>query len=201
MSLSLLQAQWDHPLFKETAFLILGVLFASGVILFPFRNKTANTLKAWASLQSWLIGAPIVFLLIGSGHPWPYVGLVVGAIFACKEFFQMTGMYHRNTFVWLTYLSVIAMGWLIIGGNKVIADVSVPSGGYLIIDGTGSPRTAVMVAANGDITNVFDKTHRDQASNEYAFATLPPGLQQVSWDESFGFDVEYWLEQTGLPWT
>ena len=58
-----------------------------------------------------------------------------------------------------------------------------------------------MVAANGDITNVFDKTHRDQASNEYAFATLPPGLQQVSWDESFGFDVEYWLEQTGLPWT
>ena len=101
----------------------------------------------------------------------------------------------------LTIYGPVSTPSIIIGGNKVIADVSVPSGGYLIIDGTGSPRTAVMVAANGDITNVFDKTHRDQASNEYAFATLPPGLQQVSWDESFGFDVEYWLEQTGLPWT
>ncbi|PLS23776.1 hypothetical protein BLI708_00395 [Bifidobacterium imperatoris] len=88
-----------------------------------------------------------------------------------------------------------------IGGNKVIADVSIPSGGYLIIDGTGSPRTAVLTAANGDQTNVFDKLRRDQANNEYAFATLQPGVSQVSWDESFSFDIEYWMERTGLPWT
>lgn len=118
----MLQSQWGHPLFKETAILILGIIFAAGILLFPFRNKNANTLKAWHSLQSWLIGAPLVFLLIGSGHPWPYVGLAVCGIFACKEFFQMTGMYHRNTFVWSTYASVIVMTLLIMNDRKDLFD-------------------------------------------------------------------------------
>lgn len=118
----MLQSQWTNPLFKDTAILILGILFVAGAALFPFRNKNANLLKSWHSLQSWLVGAPLVFLLIGSGHPWPYVGLVVCGIFACKEFFQMTGMYHRNTFVWLTYISVIVMGLLIMNGKKELFD-------------------------------------------------------------------------------
>lgn len=118
----MLESQWQHPLFKETALLILGTLFVSGLALFPFRNRSGNYLKAWHSLQSWIVGAPIVFLLVGSGHPWPIVGLCLGAIFACKEFFQMTGMYHRNTFVWLTYFSVIAMGLLILDGQKELFD-------------------------------------------------------------------------------
>lgn len=119
----LLESQWQHPLFKETALLILGLLFLTGVAVFPFRNHNANLLKFWHSLQSWLIGAPLVFVLIGSGHPWPIVGLCLGGIFAAKEFFQMTGMYHRNTFVWLTYFSVIGMGLLILNGRKDLFDM------------------------------------------------------------------------------
>ncbi|MBW3088833.1 hypothetical protein KIH77_08875 [Bifidobacterium sp. 82T24] len=88
-----------------------------------------------------------------------------------------------------------------IGGNKVIADVTVPSGGYLVIDGTAMPRTAELVAANGDRTNVYGKLHRDQSAGEYAFEPIPTGDVQIGWDESFGFDIEWWLEQTGLPWT
>lgn len=117
-----MQAQWDNHLFRETAVLILGILLVSGLTLFPFRNRNTSLLKAWHSLQSWLIGAPIVFLLIGSGHPWPIVGLVLCGIFACKEFFQMTGMYHRNTYVWLTYFSVICMGLAILDFNKPLFD-------------------------------------------------------------------------------
>lgn len=113
----MLESQWNHPIFRETVFLICGLVFIGALILFPFRNRNANFLKAWHSLRSWVIGAPLVFLLIGSGHPWPYVGLVVCAVFACKEFFQMTGMYHRNTFVWLTYIAVIIMGYLIMEGH------------------------------------------------------------------------------------
>lgn len=118
----MLQSQWSNEIFRETAILILSVLLLSGLLLFPFRNRNANFLKAWASLQSWLIGAPIVFILIGSGYPWPYVGLTISCIFACKEFFQMTGMYHRNTFVWSTYFSVIAMGLTIMYDNKALFD-------------------------------------------------------------------------------
>lgn len=116
----MVQSQLDNPLFRETAVLILGILLVAGFSLFPFRNKNANFLKAWHSLQSWLIGAPLVFVLIGSGHPWPIVGLVIGGIFACKEFFQMTGMYHRNTYVWLTYFSLIAMGLAIMNNDKTM---------------------------------------------------------------------------------
>ena len=88
-----------------------------------------------------------------------------------------------------------------IGGNRYELAMTIPVGARVTIDSQTGHKTITMTDINGDTTNVFDKTHRDQASNEYAFATLPPGLQQVSWDESFGFDVEYWLEQTGLPWT
>ncbi len=117
-----MQSQWDNPLFRETAILILGILLVSGIGLFPFRNRNATYLKAWHSLQSWLIGAPIVFILLGSGHPWPIAGLVVAGIFACKEFFQMTGMYHRNTYVWLTYISVVVMGLTIVDNHKWLYD-------------------------------------------------------------------------------
>ena len=88
-----------------------------------------------------------------------------------------------------------------IGDNKIVADVTVASGGYLVIDGTGTPRTATLVAANGDRQNVFANLRRDQPAGEYAFAAIPPGDSIVSWDESFGFDVEWWEERTGLPWT
>lgn len=118
----MLDSQWQNPLFKETALLILGVLFVSGLVLFPFRNRSGNFLKSWHSLQSWLVGAPIVFLLVGSGDPWPIVGICLAAIFSCKEFFQMTGMYHRNSFVWVTYLSVMVMGYLIPMGERTLYD-------------------------------------------------------------------------------
>ncbi|PLS27529.1 hypothetical protein [Bifidobacterium parmae] len=101
----------------------------------------------------------------------------------------------------ITIYGPAATPTIIIGANRIIADVTIPSGGYLVIDGTGTPRTATLVAANGDKTNVFATLHRNQAAGEYAFATIPPGRNTVSWDESFGFDIEYWLERTGLPWT
>ncbi|RSX56777.1 hypothetical protein [Bifidobacterium samirii] len=101
----------------------------------------------------------------------------------------------------ITVYGPAATPTITIGDNKIVADVTVPSGGYLVIDGTGTPRTATLVAANGDRQNAFAKLHRDQTAGEYAFAAIPPGDSLVSWDESFGFDLEWWEERTGLPWT
>ncbi len=115
--------QWDNPLFQQTALFILSIIFTFALILFPLRKKSPDCLIGWKSVQSWLIGAPIIFILVGAGPPWPIIGLVVCSIFAAKEFYQMTGMYHRNYFVFLTYLSYIVMGYAILNDDKVFFNI------------------------------------------------------------------------------
>lgn len=106
-----MEAAWNNPIFQETASIVLAVLFGFGIFLFPFRKKNPNAMAAWASLQSWLFGAPLVLLILGSPNPYPFVGLCGVAILGMKEYFQMTGMYHRSGFVWLTYICIAGLGY------------------------------------------------------------------------------------------
>lgn len=87
-----------------------------------------------------------------------------------------------------------------LGDTRIGIDVTIPSGGHLIIDGTGSPKTATLVTANGDRRNVFAQTRRDQTAGENAFAPIPPGHTTISWDQSFGFDIEWQILEGTPPW-
>ena len=109
---------WDNSTFQYTAFYVILGLILIGLFIFPFRKKNTHTAAAWASVQSWLIGAPIIFVLLGSGDPWPVVGITFIAILGAKEFFQLTGMYHRGWFVSLTYLFIIALGYVAYKQNR-----------------------------------------------------------------------------------
>ncbi|HVK61024.1 MAG TPA: phosphatidate cytidylyltransferase [Bdellovibrionales bacterium] len=103
-------ALWNDPLYRETVYLVVGVLFVVGLGLFPLRNKNTHTQAHWASLKSWLFAAPVLMGLCGLPAPWPLFILCLVGINGAKIFFQMMGMYHRSNFVWMTYVGVIALG-------------------------------------------------------------------------------------------
>ncbi|MES2965974.1 MAG: phosphatidate cytidylyltransferase [Bdellovibrionota bacterium] len=104
---------WSDPLYRETVFLVVGVLFAIGLALYPFRNKNLHTQAHWASLKSWLFAAPILMGLCGLASPGPIIILCLVSIVGAKVFFQMMGMYHRSNFVWATYLGIIGLGFAV----------------------------------------------------------------------------------------
>lgn len=89
-------------------------------------------------------------------------------------------------------------------GNRYQVDVTVPSGGYLVVDGVpvGALKSVVLHDANGDVTDEFAKAHRGTGAGggEYAFQPLPPGGGEVSWDGSFAFDLEWYEEEGEPPW-
>lgn len=87
-----------------------------------------------------------------------------------------------------------------IGGNLYQVDVTVPSGGYLLVDGLA--KTVALVTANGTVTNVFDKATRGtgEGGGSYIFQPLPVGESSVTWDRTFGFDVHYYDEEGEPPW-
>lgn len=111
-------ALWNDPLYRQTVYLVVGVLSLVGLCLFPFRNKNTHTQAHWASLKSWLFAAPILMALCGLPSPWPQIILTLLAMWGAKVFFQMIGMYHRSNFVWATYIGIIGLSFAIQVDNE-----------------------------------------------------------------------------------
>lgn len=96
---------------KEVALTTLIALGSVAAIVFPFRARNAGFVATWASIQSWLITAPLIFLLLLLNEPMRTVGFCILAVLGLREFFQMTGIYHRSSFVWATYVGIYLLGW------------------------------------------------------------------------------------------
>lgn len=87
---------------------------------------------------------------------------------------------------------------VVVGGNSYQVDVSVPDGGYLVVDPL---EMKVFVRdAQGNEANALDEAHRGSGygSGEYIFQPIPPGTSEVSWDNSFSFTLG-WYEEEGVP--
>src|SRR5690606_24700161 len=54
-----------------------------------------------------------ILVFIGLPSPWPLVLLIILSLTASKFFFQITGMFHRSNFVWMTYLALAVCGYII----------------------------------------------------------------------------------------
>lgn len=101
---------WDllfEPKFKETAVLVIGTILLINVILTFLNRKNPSFKMAAASTLSWLFIAPLIFVFAGMAWPYPLGALCIVSIYGAKNFFQMTGMYHRTNFVWACYLTII----------------------------------------------------------------------------------------------
>lgn len=104
---------WGSPIYRETVIIVLSFLFLSGLVVFLFRKKNYYFVFSWASIKSWLIVAPILFVLLGLPDPWPLIVLTLTSIAGTKIFFKLIGMYHRNWFVIICYTGVVLLAWSI----------------------------------------------------------------------------------------
>lgn len=88
-----------------------------------------------------------------------------------------------------------------IGGNVYAFDISVPAGGYLLVDTLHDP-VVELVTADGIRTDAFSSAQRGGGigSGTYAFEPIAPGTQLVSWDDSFGFDLTTYQLEGEIPW-
>ncbi len=89
-----------------------------------------------------------------------------------------------------------------IGDNKYQVDVEVPTGGYLVIDGTKNNRGVTLVGAGGEQEDVFASAHRGvgRYGGNYIFQQINPGENNVHWNNAFAFDVFVRDERARLPW-
>lgn len=88
-----------------------------------------------------------------------------------------------------------------LAGNLYQVDVTVPDGGYMNIDPLR--RTVTVVAADGTTMDAFSKAHRGSGagSGEYIFEHVPAGTSEISWDNSFGFDLTLYEEEGEPSWS
>lgn len=101
---------WESPVYQKTVFIVLSIIFISGLVVFFFRKKNYYFVTSWASIKSWLIAAPVLFFFMGLPDPWPLICLTALAVFGAKIFFQLMGMFHRSYFVVICYLGIIGLG-------------------------------------------------------------------------------------------
>ena len=91
--------------------------------------------------------------------------------------------------------------YVIVGSNRYQVNVTVPAGGYLIVD--GRDKTIVLTLADGTTQNAFSAGVRGsgQGGGEYVFEPIASGTQSVAWDGSFGFDLGWYEEEGEPPWS
>lgn len=90
-----------------------------------------------------------------------------------------------------------------IGGNWYKAELTVPEGGYLVIDPLAAPRSVTLVNMDGSTLDMFSKASRGDGlgSGEYIFQPASPGSHEVDWNGSFGFDLTWYEEEGEPPWS
>ena len=91
--------------------------------------------------------------------------------------------------------------YVVVGKNRYQVNVSVPTGGYLVVD--GRKKTITVTTQGGTTTNAFQYGERGSGAGggEYVFEDIPSGLQQISWDGSFGFDLGWYDMEGEPPWS
>ena len=91
--------------------------------------------------------------------------------------------------------------YVIVGGNKYQVNITVPSGGYLTVD--GREKSIVLTLADGTEQNAFSYGVRGsgQGGGDYIFEKVKTGTQSVAWDGSFGFDFGWYEEEGEPPWS
>lgn len=91
--------------------------------------------------------------------------------------------------------------YVIVGGNRYQVNVTVPSGGYLVVD--GRDKTIQLTLADGTVQNVFSSGVRGGGAGggSYIFEKVPAGTSEVTYDGSFGFDLGWYEEEGEPPWS
>lgn len=114
---------WSDAAYRQTALIVLGVLFLGGLVNYLLRNKSQYSMLAWASIRSWLLMAPVLFLIMGFGNPAPIIFLTIIAIAGAKSFFQIMGMFNQTKFVMICYAGIVGLGFAAYFDNLTLYNV------------------------------------------------------------------------------
>ncbi len=101
---------WDSPVYRQTVAIVLLFIFLGAAVNFVFRKKSQYSAVTWATIKSWLILAPLMFFFLGLRAPIPIIFLTLLAIYGSKVYFQLMGMYHQSSFVYICYVGVLGLG-------------------------------------------------------------------------------------------
>ncbi len=101
------------PFYIQNFAFIAGFLVLLGLPLYFLKNQSVYYQAAWSSVVSWIYVLPVVFILFSFPEPGPIIVVGLMSIYALKTFLQMTGVYHRDYFVYLSYI-LIAFGTYLI---------------------------------------------------------------------------------------
>lgn len=87
--------------------------------------------------------------------------------------------------------------------NVYEADVEVPGGSRLVIDGSSYPKSIQLIGTYGEVEDKFASGLRGEGagSGSYCFEPLRPGTSSVAWDGSFGFTMTHYQEEGEPPWS
>lgn len=85
---------------------------------------------------------------------------------------------------------------LTIGPNVYQFDITVPAGGYLVVDTGGADPAVTLHTVDGAVMDMFDCAQRGDGPGcgAYAFERIAPGRHPVVWNDSFGVDLTLYHE-------
>lgn len=111
-------ALWHNPTYVSTVTSVVAFFVIVGAVVYYMQTRNPKWIGVWAAIKSWVITSPVIFFFAALPAPWPLVFVVLVAISGAKTFYQMTGMYHRTMFVWITYIFLILQGYLVFRGHS-----------------------------------------------------------------------------------
>ncbi|KAA8829342.1 hypothetical protein [Bifidobacterium tissieri] len=163
----------------------LTVVLADGVWLHPVENLYRKRGS----------GSTSAYLDYPYDYPYDYAGM--------QDIAQVTNPDPSPAPVSITFYGPCTDPYVTVAGNTYqLNGVTVPAGSRVEVDGTGEPKSIVMISENGDRTDLFDKGVRGTGldSGTYIFQPLPSGTHTISW--SGGFDFTFWvnLQRSEPPW-
>lgn len=91
-----------------------------------------------------------------------------------------------------------------VGSNRYeISDVTIPLGGYVVLSATGLDKSIKLVAANGDVTDIFAHGQRGSGvgGGKYIFQPIPAGSSLLESSANFGIDLTLYRQSGGVPWS
>ena len=116
-------ALWHNPTYVSTVTSVVAFFVIIGAVVYYMQLRNPKWIGVWASIKSWVINSPVIFFFAALPAPWPLVFITLVAISGSKTFYQMTGMYHRSFFVWITYLFLILQGYFIFHGHSEVYNI------------------------------------------------------------------------------
>ena len=103
----------ENSIYTQLGMILMACLFGSLVLTYIAQKINPGFRQGFVVVRSWCFLAPLIYFGFALRSPYPLVILTVLSLYGAKNFFQMTGMYHRSNFVLVSYLGIIASGYCI----------------------------------------------------------------------------------------